>query len=120
MRIHENACYFSIRYMQSLLSRISGGIGPKVLSDTPTTAHPPLPLGELDANGSGLDAKQWTEQIFAYTPFTNLYNTTGQPAISLPLAWSKDSLPIGMMFSARFADEATLFRLARQLEEARP
>jgi amidase len=87
---------------------------------SPTTAHPPLPLGELNQNASGLSAEQWTNQIFAYAPFTNLFNTTGLPAISLPLAWSKDGLPIGMQFAGRFADEATLLKLAGQLEEARP
>ena len=40
--------------------------------------------------------------------------------MSVPLAWSKDGLPLGVMFSARFGDEATLFRLAAQLEQARP
>jgi amidase len=45
---------------------------------------------------------------------------TGAPSISLPLAWSEDGLPIGMAFTARFADEAMLLRLAAQLEEARP
>jgi len=87
---------------------------------SPTTARPPLPLGELNANAPGVDAKQWTEQIFTYAPFTNLFNTTGQPAISLPLGWSKGGLPIGMQFAARFADEATLFRLASQLEQSCP
>ena len=87
---------------------------------SPTTAHPPLPLGELNQDASGLSAEQWTTQIFTYAPFTNLFNTTGLPAISLPLAWSKDNLPIGMQFAGRFADEATLLKLASQLEEARP
>jgi amidase len=87
---------------------------------SPTTARPPLPLGELNQNASGLSAEQWTNQIFAYAPFTNLFNTTGLPAISLPLAWSKDGLPIGMQFAGRFAEEATLLKLAGQLEEARP
>ena len=87
---------------------------------SPTTAHPPLPLGELNQNASGLSAEQWTTQIFTYAPFTNLFNTTGLPAISLPLTWSKDDLPIGMQFAGRFAGEATLLKLATQLEEARP
>ena len=45
---------------------------------------------------------------------------TGQPSIWLPLGLSSDGMPIGMMFTARYADEATLFRLAAQLEQARP
>ncbi len=53
-------------------------------------------------------------------PFTPPYNFTGQPSLSLPLAWDEGGLPIGMMFTGRYGDEATLFRLAAQLEEARP
>ena len=87
---------------------------------SPTTARPPLPLGELNQNAPGLDAEKWTTQIFTYAPFTNLFNTTGLPAISLPLGWSNDGLPIGMQFAGRFADEATLLSLAGQLERARP
>lgn len=87
---------------------------------SPTTAHPPLPLGQLNANAEGVDAIQWTEQIFTYAPFTCLFNVTGQPAISLPLGWSSANLPIGMQFAARNSDEATLIRLAAQLEQARP
>ena len=67
-----------------------------------------------------IDAKQWTEQIFTYAPFTNLFNATGQPSISLPLKMSKNGLPIGMQFTGRFADEATLLQLASQLEKAIP
>jgi len=53
-------------------------------------------------------------------PFTPLINVTGQPAMSTPLAWNADGLPIGTHWVARFGDEATLFRLAGQLEAARP
>ena len=52
--------------------------------------------------------------------FTNLYNVTGQPAMSVPLFWNDGGLPIGTHFVTRFGDEATLFRLAAQLEKARP
>jgi len=49
-----------------------------------------------------------------------VFNWSGQPSISLPLGESSDGLPIGMMFTARYADEATLIRLAAQLEKEAP
>ncbi len=55
-----------------------------------------------------------------FSPYTRLANCTGQPSMSAPLYWSKDGLPLGTMFTASFGDEATLFRLAGQLERARP
>jgi Asp-tRNA(Asn)/Glu-tRNA(Gln) amidotransferase A subunit family amidase len=55
-----------------------------------------------------------------YAPFSMLQNQTGQPSISVPFAFSQDGLPIGVMFSARYGDEATLFRLAGQLEQEHP
>ncbi len=87
---------------------------------TPTIARPPAPLGEIDQNKAGLSARDWTTQVFAYCPFTPLFNTTGQPAISLPLYWTKGGLPVGLQFAAKFGDEATLIRIASQLEEALP
>jgi amidase len=54
------------------------------------------------------------------TPNTQLFNMTGQPAMSVPLYWNAAGLPIGVQFAARFGDEATLIRLASQLEQARP
>ena len=87
---------------------------------TPTIAQPPLILGTLDQNEAGVDAREWTRRVFDWVPFTPLFNSTGQPAISLPLHWSQDGLPIGMQFAASLNDEATLIRLAAQLEEAKP
>nr|WP_243237185.1 amidase [Heliobacterium chlorum] len=87
---------------------------------SPTTPCPPWLLGELNSNAKGMDAKTWFTDMFRYGPFTCLFNTTGQPAISLPLGWSNAGLPIGMHFAGRYGDEATLLQLAKQLEEARP
>lgn len=87
---------------------------------SPTLATLPTPLGILNSNNPSIDAVEWTEQIFTYAPFTNLFNATGQPSISLPLTWSQNGLPIGMQFTGRFADETTLLQLAAQLEQARP
>ena len=58
--------------------------------------------------------------MFDYIPFTPLFNVTGQPAMSVPLHWNDAGLPIGMQFVARLGDDATLIRLAGQLERARP
>jgi amidase len=85
---------------------------------TPTLAEPPFELGTLDLPPEKLD--EAIRRAFAFTPFTSLFNVTGQPAMSVPLRWSDAGLPIGVQFAARYGDEATLFRLAAQLEEARP
>ena len=106
---------------------------------TPTLAQPPLPhgalkptpieaaaleaVGRLDAGWfmriTGL-ARQMLKKPLGFIPYTPLFNVTGQPAMSLPLHWSGSGLPIGVQFAARMGDEATLFRLAGQLEQARP
>jgi Asp-tRNA(Asn)/Glu-tRNA(Gln) amidotransferase A subunit family amidase len=85
---------------------------------SPTLAKPPIPLGVLSL--SAPSAEDYGRELVAFMPFTQLYNVTGQPSMSVPLHWTSDGLPVGVMFSARFGDEATLFRLAAQIEEARP
>ena len=84
---------------------------------SPTLCLPPLKIGALDTMG---DLKNISEVLAAYMPGTAMFNMSGQPAMSAPLAWSASGLPLGMMFAARFGDEATLFRLAAQLEQERP
>ena len=60
-----------------------------------------------------------TERLWRFTPFTYPFNVTGQPAMSVPLSWNEAGLPIGAL-RRTLRDEATLFRLAAQLEQARP
>lgn len=85
---------------------------------TPTLAEPPLPLGTFDFESD--NALEMFLRAGAFVAFTPICNATGQPAMSVPLFWNADGLPIGTHFVSRFGDEATLFRLAAQLEEARP
>jgi amidase len=84
----------------------------------PTLCTPPLRIGEL--NPMSEDPAHILPILRRYMPGTSMFNMSGQPAMSVPLAWNKTGLPLGMMFAARFGDEATLFRLAGQLEQARP
>ncbi|HZO62391.1 MAG TPA: amidase [Gaiellaceae bacterium] len=84
---------------------------------TPTLAQPPPPVGALmdEADPWGNFDRAWR-----FTPFTQVANVTGLPAVSLPLYWSEDGLPIGAQLVGRPADEATLLRVSAQLEAARP
>jgi len=85
---------------------------------TPTLGQPPLRVGTIDVNES--DPEKAFAPVLDYVAFTPVENASGQPAISLPLHWTKDGLPVGVHFAARSGDEATLIRLASQLEEAQP
>ncbi|WDE09167.1 amidase [Thalassomonas viridans] len=110
---------------------------------TPTTACPPVAVGSLAmsgikkmqtrlavAAGAGMAGlckkvllditKDEARKNLDKTPFTQLANLTGQPAMSVPLYWSEDNLPIGIQFVAPYGDETTLFKLAAQLEQAQP
>ena len=85
---------------------------------SPTMCRPPFPLGVLDM--SSADADAYLAAVLASIGFTSLFNSSGNPAMSVPLAWSRSGLPIGIQFAAPFGGEALLFRLAGQLEAARP
>jgi amidase len=83
----------------------------------PVTTMTPRPLGWFDADGDG--AADFARQE-RYAAFTAVFNVTGQPAVSVPLHWTGDGLPVGTMLVGRPADEVTLLALAAQLEAARP
>ena len=85
---------------------------------TATLAEPPVPLGTFDSPPE--NPLQGLFRAAAFLPFTPICNFTGQPGMSVPLFWNAEGLPVGTHFIGRFGDEATLFRLAAQLEAARP
>jgi Asp-tRNA(Asn)/Glu-tRNA(Gln) amidotransferase A subunit family amidase len=85
---------------------------------SPTMATPPAAIGALAL--SNAPTGEYIAHLQAATGFTQLFNAGGQPAMSVPLSQSRDGLPLGVQFAARFGDEATLFRLAGQLERAQP
>jgi amidase len=85
---------------------------------TPVLGEPPVPIGTFDSTPED-PLKGW-RRTASFVPFTPICNATGQPAASVPLYWNTAGLPIGIHFVGRYGDEATLFRLASQLEEARP
>jgi len=84
---------------------------------TPTLAQPPAKVGGLRNDA---DPAQDFENQKRFTPFTAPYNMSGQPAVSIPLHWNDESLPIGVQLIGRPGDEVTLLRIAAQLEAAEP
>jgi amidase len=106
---------------------------------TPTVGVPPLPIGAYQFStmkrlglrvlttlpGGVLRSQRDSivesfQPVFDASPYTMIANVTGQPSVSLPLHWTADGLPMGLMFTSGIGDEATLFRLAGQIEQAKP
>ncbi len=85
---------------------------------TPGLGHLPPQLGWIDMMLD--DADEYWDRVAAFSPFTVWFNQTGQPAISLPVGRTKTGFPVSVQAVARFADEATLFRLSAQLEGTLP
>lgn len=114
-----------MEWAMSVQNAVSRSVG-AVMRDydvllTPGLGKEVAKLGVLDQNASGVGAMDWWRQMmYDYTPFTPLFNTTGQPAIMLPLWQSKAGLPLAMQFVGRMSDEETLYSLAGQLEQALP
>lgn len=129
----------ALRYLKTEARRLATWQDAYDVLLTPTLSCPPPPHGtyrlprhELlaltmaGALGAGSLLKrsgmiaQAAELAFSFIPWTPVSNVTGQPAMSVPLAWSREGLPIGLHFVGRLGEEATLFRLAGQLERAQP
>jgi amidase len=107
-----------MRWLQKLVREAAALFDEFDVYLTPVTGTPPPRIGHIDPlNPDPTELNQRQAESF---PFSPPFNMTGQPAMSVPLAWSGDGLPLGMQFAARYGDEGTLFRLAGQLEEARP
>ena len=87
---------------------------------TPTLLRLPEKLGKYAQTVPHPDFASFFRLCEEAGAFLPLFNATGQPALSLPLAWSTEGLPIGMQFAGRYASEAPLLALASQLERLRP
>lgn len=87
---------------------------------TPTLPTLPWRLGVFDSNAADVSAQEWSERLFTASPFTPVFNMSGQPAISLPLATSSAGLPIGMQWVAGNGREDLLLQISGQLERRLP
>ncbi len=108
----------AVEQMQQISRDFAGFFSNREIWLTPTLARPPVPVGYFEYAPNERD--RFFARLAEYTGFTLIANATGQPAISLPLHWNGDDLPIGVQLTGRYGDEATLIRLAAQLERARP
>lgn len=107
----------AMSYMQQLAGTMARFFIDYDLLLTPTLSKPPVKIGELVYKG---DLEEYSRLANGWVPYTPLANATGIPAMNVPLYWNEENLPVGVQFFAPYGDEATLLRLAGQLEEARP
>jgi Asp-tRNA(Asn)/Glu-tRNA(Gln) amidotransferase A subunit family amidase len=108
----------AVQTLQIFARRIAQFMTDYDLLLTPVLAEPPVPLGTFAPTPE--DAMAGMKRSGSFAAFTAVQNMTGQPAMSVPLFWNREGLPVGVQFVARYGDEATLFRLAAQLEALQP
>lgn len=118
LQVKASDYLLSLNFFQSLGRKMDRFMCDYDVWLTPTLGEPPVPLGTFDSPPD--NPLQGFLRSAQFVPFTPFANATGQPAMSVPLSWNDEGLPIGTHFVGRFGDEATLFRLAAQLEQARP
>ena len=107
-----------LRAMSSLQYAARAGLAATAEYDAvlmPTVTAPPVPVGWFE---EGDDPAETFRRMERFTPFAALANVTGQPAVSLPLHWTTDGLPIGVMLAGRYGEEGLLISLSAQLERA--
>ncbi|GEP36865.1 amidase [Nocardioides psychrotolerans] len=107
----------AIAAMRRFAAQALGALAPFDAVLTPTLAAPPLPVGALRDDDD--PAADFAAQK-AFTPWTSAWNVTGMPAVSLPLHWTPEGLPVGVMLAARPAEEELLLSLSAQVEAAVP
>jgi amidase len=129
----------AVRYLQSVSREIGRFFERYDILLTPVLNQPPVKIGALKPSANEqtqiklisrmgatwvLEAmnviKPLAAQIFEFVPWTPVFNVSGQPAMSVPLHWNAEGLPIGVHFVGKWGEEATLFRLAGQLEKEKP
>ena len=118
LKVNGSEYLFAVQTLQSISRQVASFFTDYDILLTPTLGEPPVLLGTFDSPADD-PLKGW-RRSGPFAPFTPICNATGQPAMSVPLYWNKEGLPIGTHFMGRFGDEATLFRLGAQLEKARP
>ncbi|MRK00215.1 amidase [Aeromicrobium sp. S22] len=107
----------AMRFLEATTRDVVAGLQPFDAFLTPTLALPPQPVEWFNESG---DPVEDHHRELLYTPYTGLYNMTGQPAASLPLHWSDDGLPIGVMLATHPGRDGLLFSLCAQVETAAP
>jgi len=116
MKVTASELIFAQAYLQGVMRPAMATLNKYDAFLSPTLASPPVPVGYFDE----VEPAENFERQKRFTPYTALYNISGQPAVNLPLYWNAASLPIGVMLAGRLGDEATLISLSAQIEAARP